>query len=115
MKKYERISEQELVDRILHANYIKDVGFNLHHKNRQEKFNQYWGIDIKSLVCGFQAIQNLIERLQYLNEELICDFCGEHFLRKQRDASNKSGRHFCSDLCSKRFSGEHGNTEEKRK
>lgn len=56
----------------------------------------------------------MIEDLEYQNEELICDFCGEHFLRKHRDSSNKSGRNFCSDLCSKQFSASFANTEEKR-
>ena len=57
----------------------------------------------------------MIKNLEYLNEELICDFCGKHFLRKQRNALNKSGRNFCSDLCSKRFSSRYGNTKEKQK
>ena len=57
----------------------------------------------------------MIERLNYLNEELVCDFCGEHFLRKQRDASNKSGRHFCSIECGMKFSNSFATSESARK
>lgn len=115
MKKYEQITEEELVDKILHAERLKDIGFGLYHMNRQKAFNEYWNINISSLVIGFKKIQDMIKNLEYLNEELICDFCGKHFLRKQRNALNKSGRNFCSDLCSKRFSSRYGNTKEKQK
>ena len=57
----------------------------------------------------------MISQLEYLNEELVCAFCGKHFLRKEHNAFNKSGRHFCSYKCGKRFSNSFVTTEDARK
>ena len=34
MKKYEKLSEEELVDKILRAEYLKDIGFGIYHMDR---------------------------------------------------------------------------------
>ena len=56
MKKYERLTEEELVDKILHAEYLKDIGFGICHGDRQKAFNNYWGINISDIVLGFKKI-----------------------------------------------------------
>ena len=90
------------------------MGFRLHRSKVQKEFNQFWGIDIKKLIDSFAYIQTLVETLAYQNEELVCDQCGKNYLRKQNDTKNKSGRHFCSHLCAKKFSSSLANTEEKK-
>ena len=34
MKKYEKLTEEKLVDKILRAEYLKDIGFGIYHMDR---------------------------------------------------------------------------------
>ena len=58
------------------------MGFRLCRSEVQMEFNQFWGVDIKKLIDGFAYIQSLVETLAYQNEELVCDQCGNSYLRK---------------------------------
>lgn len=115
MKKYEQLTEEELVDKLIRAKYIKDVGFGLKHRDRQKKFNEYWKINVSNIISEFNRIQDMVEKLNYLNEELVCDFCGNNYLRKQHNVKNKSGKHFCSVACGMRYSKSFSTNIESRK
>ena len=114
MKQYQKISEEELVDKIIRAKNPSDIGYVLNHRERRIPFNEFWNINIDSLVSGFNQIDKIIQNIEYMNEELICDFCGNHFTRLERNASNKSGRHFCSNECGKKYANSFALTPQKR-
>ena len=92
--------------------FIDKSKLSLRHNRDKNLFKEQYGVDIMEILQNNIKINNLIKKLQFENKILICDNCGNKYRNGDRIRENKSGRHFCSDYCSKAFSAYRGNTEE---
>ena len=120
MKKIKYIlTESELI-RILICSrslneFMKESKICLSRKSEKIRFNNYYNIDIMDIINNNHKIYSLIKKLDFENEIVKCDNCGKYYRNGSRIRENKSGRHFCSDFCSKRFSSSFSHSVEKNK
>lgn len=110
--KIENIDKKFLIDMLNETcsiyEYGKKTGIShIDHLNIQKRLSEYIGIDIKGIILKNKKNRELKEKEDFLNKIFVCDNCGKEYRNGDRLRENKSGRHFCSDLCSKQFSQKH--------
>ena len=116
--KYSKYTRDEIVD-IAHEcltlnEFSNKIGFSIRNRNINE-FNDYFGIDIKNILYTNNRIFKLKNELAELEQIVVCDKCGKSYRNGDRIKDNKSGKHFCSDYCSKLYSSDFSHTDECRK
>lgn len=118
--KIKDLNHDDVKNAILHTSSIKNfeklLGIShVHRKTIREKFKKIFNIDPIEILHLEDAICNMILKFDLENEMIKCDCCGKWYRNGDRIRENKSHRHFCSDYCAKRFSGDFARTDEKKR
>lgn len=81
----------------------------------RNKLSDFIGVDITKTIEANRERRKKDELERFLNKVFVCDFCGKEYRNGEHlQLKCKSGRHFCSNLCARRYSSAAANTEEKR-
>ena len=87
-------------------------GFNTKSRKR---LNEKYGVDITEIVASNAGRKREEARRVRLDAVVACDCCGRRYRNGDRPSNNRSGRHFCSDECARRFSSNFNKAERNRK